>query len=276
MENILRNSAKFLIALLGLSITLVSCENSTDIRPATYPEQLIYMPAAYGGNFVIDDISRKRGDLPFEGNPYRYVVDTTGRKFNVPLGVYRSGMNNEGEFKIDIAVNSDTINKLLIISGELPVGTVLLGANKYSIVNSVVMEDGEELAPFDLVINLDSLLNNYPNKIYALGVGISSTQRKTNPNLSTTIVVIDTKIMKPTANFTYSIDGTNSKQITFTNSSLMAVSYSWNFGDGSAASIVANPSYTYTAAGTYTVTLTAIGITGNRDKNIRTTVITVL
>ena len=276
MENILRNSAKFLIALLGLSITLVSCENSTDIRPATYPEQLIYMPAAYGGNFVIDDISRKRGDLPFEGNPYRYVVDTTGRKFNVPLGVYRSGMNNEGEFKIDIAVNSDTINKLLIISGELPVGTVLLGANKYSIVNSVVMEDGEELAPFDLVINLDSLLNNYPNKIYALGVGISSTQRKTNPNLSTTIVVIDTKIMKPTANFTYSVDGTNSKQITFTNSSLMAVSYSWNFGDGSAASIVANPSYTYTAAGTYTVTLTAIGITGNRDKNIRTTVITVL
>ena len=276
MENILRNSAKFLIALLGLSITLVSCEYSTDIRPATYPEQLIYMPAAYGGNFVIDDISRKRGDLPFEGNPYRYVVDTTGRKFNVPLGVYRSGINNDGAFKIDIAVNSDTINKLLLISGELPVGTVLLGANKYSIVNSVVMADGEELAPFDLVINLDSLLNNYPNKIYALGVGISSTQRKTNPNLSTTIVVIDTKIMKPTANFTYSVDGTNSKQITFTNSSLMAVNYSWNFGDGSAASIVANPSYTYAAAGTYTVTLTAIGITGKRDKNIRTTVITVL
>ncbi|HEV2348135.1 MAG TPA: PKD domain-containing protein [Actinocrinis sp.] len=33
-------------------------------------------------------------------------------------------------------------------------------------------------------------------------------------------------------------------------------SYSWNFGDGSAASTTQNPSHTYSAAGTYTATLT--------------------
>ncbi len=33
-------------------------------------------------------------------------------------------------------------------------------------------------------------------------------------------------------------------------------SYSWNFGDGSAASTTQNPSHTYTTAGTYTATLT--------------------
>jgi PKD repeat protein len=33
-------------------------------------------------------------------------------------------------------------------------------------------------------------------------------------------------------------------------------SYSWNFGDGSAASTAQNPSHTYSAAGTYTATLT--------------------
>ena len=35
-----------------------------------------------------------------------------------------------------------------------------------------------------------------------------------------------------------------------------AYAYSWNFGDGSAASTVANPSHTYSAAGTYSATLT--------------------
>ncbi|HEV2636352.1 MAG TPA: PKD domain-containing protein [Actinocrinis sp.] len=35
-----------------------------------------------------------------------------------------------------------------------------------------------------------------------------------------------------------------------------AYTYSWNFGDGSAASTTQNPSHTYTTAGTYTATLT--------------------
>jgi PKD repeat protein len=35
-----------------------------------------------------------------------------------------------------------------------------------------------------------------------------------------------------------------------------ALSYSWNFGDGSGASTAANPSHVYNAAGTYTATLT--------------------
>lgn len=45
--------------------------------------------------------------------------------------------------------------------------------------------------------------------------------------------------------------------ITFTNTSIDALTYSWNFGDGG-TSIADNPSYTYTASGQYTVSLTAI------------------
>ncbi len=37
----------------------------------------------------------------------------------------------------------------------------------------------------------------------------------------------------------------------------LAVTYDWNFGDGSAHSSIQNPSHTYTAAGSYTWTLTA-------------------
>jgi PKD repeat protein len=41
-----------------------------------------------------------------------------------------------------------------------------------------------------------------------------------------------------------------------------ALTYSWNFGDGSALSSAANPSHTYTAAGNYTATLTVTDTSG--------------
>lgn len=46
--------------------------------------------------------------------------------------------------------------------------------------------------------------------------------------------------------------------VNFTNASRDAVSYSWNFGDGT-SSLLASPSHFYTEAGIYTVTLTAKG-----------------
>ncbi|MEP1069032.1 MAG: PKD domain-containing protein, partial [Crocinitomicaceae bacterium] len=49
--------------------------------------------------------------------------------------------------------------------------------------------------------------------------------------------------------------------VTFTNTSGGAVSYEWNFGDGSPVSTATNPSHTYTATGTYTVQLVAFNPT---------------
>jgi hypothetical protein len=274
MKNIIKGSFKLFLILIGTAIMIVSCEYETNVRPATYPDQIIYMPAAYGGNFVINDIARRIGDPPVPGQPFRYVVDTAARKFSVPLSVYRAGINNDGAFKVDIAAKSDTITKL-ILAGKL-LNTVLLDQTKYSIITSVDMPDGKELATFSLIIDLDFLRQSYPASIFALGVGVSSTQRASNPLLATTIVVIDSKIMKPTPNFTQAADASDPKKINFTNSSLMSVRYLWNFGDGSAISSVVSPSHNYVNAGTYTITLTAIGITGMEDKSIKTAVISVL
>jgi plastocyanin len=58
----------------------------------------------------------------------------------------------------------------------------------------------------------------------------------------------------PAANFTYSISAGN--QVAFTNSSLNATTFTWNFGDGETSSSN-NPTHTYPAAGTYTVQLIA-------------------
>lgn len=61
----------------------------------------------------------------------------------------------------------------------------------------------------------------------------------------------------PIASFQYAVSETNYLQVTFTNFSQNATSYSWNFGDGG-SSTEANPVYTYTEAGSYVVVLTAI------------------
>lgn len=57
----------------------------------------------------------------------------------------------------------------------------------------------------------------------------------------------------PTAAFTHQI---NASYVTFSNSSLNAVNYLWNFGDGGSSS-EPNPSHFYSTTGTKTVTLTA-------------------
>ena len=58
----------------------------------------------------------------------------------------------------------------------------------------------------------------------------------------------------PAADFTFEI---SDLAATFTNTSTNATSYVWDFGDNSGTSTEANPSYTYTQDGTYTVMLTA-------------------
>ena len=62
-----------------------------------------------------------------------------------------------------------------------------------------------------------------------------------------------------TANFTDSIVlGCNGDAVYTNNLSIPSgLSYSWNWGDGSAASTTFNPVHVYSAQGTYTITLTA-------------------
>lgn len=74
----------------------------------------------------------------------------------------------------------------------------------------------------------------------------------------------------PTANFTATpVTGCNPLVVQFTSTSTgNPTSYSWNFGNGASSSVLPNPSVTYTAPGTYTVSLTVSNANGSNTKTV--------
>ncbi len=93
----------------------------------------------------------------------------------------------------------------------------------------------------------------YSVKLTASGPGGSS---------SKTVSVTVASSPAPTAAFTFA-QTPNTFDVVFTDTSTNATSWSWDFGDGSPASTVENPTHTYAAGGTYSVTLTATNASGN-------------
>ncbi len=83
--------------------------------------------------------------------------------------------------------------------------------------------------------------------------------------------IVVTPNVPPTANFVYNYMGNGTTQ--FFNLSTNATSFIWYFGDGDSSS-ASNPVHTYTANGTYTITLIAINPCGFADTFTQTITIT--
>jgi PKD repeat protein len=269
----MKNNIKLLVAFIGFILLLASCKYQ-EIADADLPDQKLYMPTAVNGIFTIDNVPQRLDFLPTPGQDYRFTIDLTKNKMIVPLGVYRAGLDRSGKVTVSIVTKNDTIATLLAAS-KIPVTTLVLPADKYTLPASVDVESGSEVATFNLEIDLN-YMRSFPDAIFALGVQIGSTNVAVNPLLKTTAIVIYTKILKPVANFTFKADASNAKKIVFTNTSAFGMTYSWSFGDGANTSTEKSPSYTYPAAGTYNVTLTTVGVTGDLDKTTKTLAVTVL
>jgi PKD repeat protein/subtilisin family serine protease len=114
--------------------------------------------------------------------------------------------------------------------------------------------------------NIYSIAGTYTVTLTAIGAGGTSQLIRANY-----ILVNDPP---PVADFVADItNGTFPLMVNFTNGSSEASSYSWDFGDGNLSADL-NPQNTFTNAGTFTVTLTAIG-PGGTNQLFRTNYIVV-
>jgi PKD repeat protein len=114
-------------------------------------------------------------------------------------------------------------------------------------------------------VNTYSNAGTYSVTLTAVGAGGTNTFTRTNY-----VVVVAPVVAGFTSGPT---NGVAPLTVTFTNLSSGATNYSWAFGDGNLSSN-ANPTNTYSNAGTYSVTLTAVG-PGGTNVLIRTNYIVV-
>lgn len=90
-----------------------------------------------------------------------------------------------------------------------------------------------------------------------------------NPHCADTATqIVEITPPLPTAGFIGSGEGCAPLTVAFTNTSLLAESYQWNFGDGGTSG-ADHPVYTYNVPGTYTVSLTAFGVGGTVSTAIK-------
>lgn len=284
MKNLIFRCSHSLLIVLVSTGFMVSCTYKNVVyTDVTYPDQNIYMSQASatlntGGNGIYYPIFANIQDAVA-----RFSIDKAAGKLNVPLGVIKSGIDLSGSIQVSIAASTDTITKMIaagkfLVTTDPTLTTEILPSSAFTLPASVTIVDGSANGSFNMVVDLNFLINsqtNTPKKRYAIAVGIANPNSKTiKSNLSTTIIFIDPNaVIIPVANFSNNIDNV-SKTANFVNTSSNGLSYSWNYGDGSALETTTSPSHKYSASGTYSVTLSTTGVTGATV--FKTTSITIL
>jgi hypothetical protein len=110
----------------------------------------------------------------------------------------------------------------------------------------------------------DSFQSNTQSITVTPGVTTTYTLTVTDANGCTgSDMVVVTVDQAPVASFTYVITGGNNVTFTNTSTGSSPLTFTWDFGDGSPTSTLANPTHTYTANGTYNVLLVATNACGS-------------
>lgn len=172
-----------------LMVAVFSCGKYEAFAEADYPESVIYMPTAAAIYDVA--VANNPYEVPTPGKPYRFTVDDQTGNVLIPLAVLRGGISTNGNITVKITSMPDTVVSLIAAGG---LAADLLPASAYTVPSEVVLPDGETYVSFNLSLNL-AYLHDQPGKTVAVAVGISSSDRKANPDLATTIVVFNTDLL---------------------------------------------------------------------------------
>lgn len=189
MKTRMKRELRNLLFVFGAILMFSSCEYK-EIADTEYPDQVLYMPSA-GFEIYDASVSTPTHSVPTPGGPSRFMVDNASSKVVIPLSVYRGGIDLDGKVVVQVHLDSEII--LEMIGNKKLINTELLPSSEVSLPSTVEIKDGEDMAIFNLEINLNYVKSDLSRKV-AIGVGILSESREVNPDLQTTVVVFDPKV----------------------------------------------------------------------------------
>ena len=184
------------VCLCAMLVYVFTACRYQEIFSDDYPEGKIYLPiAAKGIVYTIDEITQASSTNPTPGSTFQYKIDREANQFIIPLAIYRSGINPGSAISVRISEDTEIVSSLIeemLLEDEVEV----LPSGKYTLNQTVAMAKGQETAQFELIVDLQFLLDRAPQK-HALGITVSCEEQECNPDLNTVVVVVDTKILLP-------------------------------------------------------------------------------
>jgi len=186
----MRNKIFFgIVGFFAAMMLVVSCEEADSDKD--WGMAKIYMPQA-----SLDVNGNMDGyPVPLSGNPanQNYNLDSSTKKLYVHLGVYCSGKGKKSPFSVDVITRPDTVAQL--IADNVIIGAVHLPEDVYKLPTNITVPTGQQGVVFNLEIDLQKLIDNYPElsgKKLVLAVALDKPSAyELNNKLSTTVIVID-------------------------------------------------------------------------------------
>ena len=180
----MKNKIKYLVLTITLITAGLLSSCSIADNEVEWGLTKIYMPQAFTGTTFYA--------VPTGKN---FSIDSINNKINISLGVYRSGLQKLESFSVQVAIDNDTINKL--IGSNLITKTILMPLDMYTIPTSVIVPDGLRDVSFNLSLDKAKLTTFYntPSNAglsLALAVYISNpTKYELNQAISKVIIIVD-------------------------------------------------------------------------------------
>lgn len=173
MKRLFENILPGMICLAVLS--LASCKKMADLLPQGSTK--IYMTAAINNTYVVP------------GSLKNYVADKAAKKLHVPVYLFRSGLQVQEQFTVNVAADNLAAGKLIADGTVDSTKAIVAPADLYSM--PALANGGQDSSSFDVVFDANKL-KAYLGKLLVLSVRLTNPSKyQLNDKLSVLNIVLD-------------------------------------------------------------------------------------